>query len=67
MPEQFAETVAQDSDKLLRATDVLGAYNGVTDLFVPHGQHHISETSHLLLGMAAAEQIAAWWTESPQP
>ncbi|RYD70579.1 MAG: hypothetical protein EOP84_26450 [Verrucomicrobiaceae bacterium] len=67
LPEALATKFEESSDELLQAREVLGRYSGITDIFVPHGQHHISETSHLLIGMAAAEKIAEWWTEkSPQ-
>ncbi len=64
LPQALAEKLEKTSDELLRADEVLGRYRGVADIFVPHGQHHISETSHLLLGMAAADKIAKWWEES---
>lgn len=46
-------------DSLLACDEWLGPYRGVADLFVAHGQQHISETTHLLLGVALAEKIAA--------
>lgn len=48
----------ENCDALLACDDWLGPYRGVADLFVPHGQQHISETTHLLLGVALAEKIA---------
>ena len=60
LPESLAEKFGENSDLLLRAGKILGPYVGVTDIFVPHGQHHISETSHLMIGMEAAEKIADW-------
>lgn len=65
MPPVFASRVEKTSDALLRANDVLGPYVGVADIFVPHGQRHISETSHLMFGMEAAKHIADWWKEEP--
>lgn len=49
----------QHCDAMLPCDEWLGSYRRVTDLFVPHGQQHISETTHLLLGVALAEKIAA--------
>ncbi|MEQ1859096.1 MAG: GDSL-type esterase/lipase family protein [Chthoniobacteraceae bacterium] len=43
---------------LLPAEEWLGPYRGLTDLFVAHGQQHISETTHLILGVALAEKLA---------
>jgi hypothetical protein len=42
---------------MIRSANVLTDYQGVTDLFVPHGQRHISETTHMLLGVATAKDI----------
>jgi len=42
---------------MIRSTNALMDYQGVTDLFVPHGQRHISETTHMLLGVATAKEI----------
>ncbi len=46
-------------DALLACDEWLGTYRGVADIFVAHGQQHISETAHLLLGVALAEKLAA--------
>jgi hypothetical protein len=64
MPEAFASQVAEASDAVLGAGEVLGQYRGVTDIFVPQGENHLSESSHLLTGMAAAAKIAEWLPES---
>lgn len=64
IPPALAQTFRENSECLLRADDVLGPYLGVADLFVPRGQYHISETSHLMLGMKVAEKISAWFDES---
>lgn len=64
LPPNLAAKFTETSDALLGAKEVLGPYVGITDIFVPHGQHHISETSHLMLGMKAAEKISSWWAEA---
>jgi len=48
----------EHSDALLPCDDWLAPYRGVAEIFVPHGQQHISETTHLLLGVALAEKVA---------
>lgn len=63
LPAVLANRFEQNSDEVLQANEVLGAYRGATDIFLPHGEHHISETSHLLIGMTAAQKIANWLTE----
>jgi hypothetical protein len=45
-------------DALLPCEELLGPYRGVAEIFVPHGQQHISEFTHLLLGVALAEKVA---------
>lgn len=47
----------ENCDALLACDEWLAPYRGVADLFVPHGQQHISETTHLLLGVALAEKV----------
>jgi hypothetical protein len=61
LPDSLAESFAEKSDALLRANVMLDRYRGVTDIFVPHGQHHISEMSHLFIGMAVAEKLDGWF------
>jgi GDSL-like Lipase/Acylhydrolase family len=58
VPAGIAPVFPAQSEAFLSADAVLGSYRGTAELFVPHGQHHISETSHLLFGMAVAEWIA---------
>ena len=58
VPPELTDTFKANSDVFLTSEEMLSRYRGVTALFAPHGQHHSSETAHLLLGMAAAEKIA---------
>jgi lysophospholipase L1-like esterase len=46
-------------DTLMYCRDVLGDYSGTMDVFVPHGHRHITETTHLLLGVALARDVGA--------
>lgn len=48
----------QHCDALLACEEWLAPYRGVAEIFLPHGQQHISETTHLLLGVALAEKLA---------
>ncbi|MCI0393136.1 MAG: GDSL-type esterase/lipase family protein [Acidobacteria bacterium] len=57
IPNELVAQFSQGSDAMIRSTNVLMDYRGVTDLFVPHGQRHISETTHMLLGVATAKDI----------
>ena len=57
IPNELVAQFSQGSDAMIRSTNALMDYQGVTDLFVPHGQRHISETTHMLLGVATAKEI----------
>jgi hypothetical protein len=37
--------------------NVLSPYRQVADFHLPHAQHHVSELSHMLLGVAVARTI----------
>lgn len=45
------------SDAFLSSEEVLGAYRGLVEFHVPNGDQHISEFSHLMLGVAAAAVV----------
>jgi hypothetical protein len=47
----------QAADVMLFSDEVLGPFRGTAELHVPHGQHHISEFSHTLLGVHAGHAI----------
>jgi hypothetical protein len=57
VPPQFAAAFEKNCDVLIRGTTVLRDYLPVMDVFVAHGQRHISETTHMLLGVACARAI----------
>ena len=59
LPGEMIPDVRNHCDALLLCDEWLGPYRGVTELFRVHGQQHISETTHLILGMTLAEKIAA--------
>ena len=58
VPPELATVFRANSDAFIPAEQVLGPFRGAAELFVAHGQQHISETTHLLLGTAVAAQIA---------
>ncbi len=57
IPNELVAQFSQGSDAIILSTNALADYQGVTDLFVPHGHRHISETTHMLLGVATAKEI----------
>ena len=59
VPEALATRVREFSDAYVDSTALLGKYSGVAELHLPRGQNHISEFSHALLGVDAAEKIEA--------
>jgi hypothetical protein len=67
IPANLLTSFEMHSDALIASGNVLQDYGGVTHLFLPHGHRHISETTHLLLGVAAAKHIGktvgASWSE----
>ena len=58
VPAELVGTFQANSDAFIPAEQVLGPFRGAAELFVAHGQQHISETTHLLLGAALAAKIA---------
>lgn len=57
IPPSILESFRRDADVLLLGSDVLGPYQGLTDIHVEHGHQHISELSHLMFGVNAAQEI----------
>jgi hypothetical protein len=57
IPSDLQEEFARNSDALIRSEQILSPYRHLAEFHVPHGQHHISELSHMLLGVAAAQTI----------
>lgn len=60
LPKPVSEIVQQQADAFLGSEELFGKYRHLTDIFVLHGQHHISETMHLMLGLQLAEKISSW-------
>ena len=57
IPRSLLEDARHAADVLLLSHDILDPYQGVTDIHVEHGQNHISEFSHALIGVRAAQAI----------
>lgn len=55
--EVIQPLVVQHSDALVHSDSVLSAYEHVAEIHLTHGQRHISEFTHTLLGTAAAQKI----------
>ena len=66
VPPSLQREMAANSDVFLSSESVLGAYRGIADFFVPHGQRHISEFSHLTLGIAVSRAILSRMEDSPE-
>ena len=54
----------QHCDGVLDYEPLLRAYAGVAELHVAHGQRHITEFTHTLLGVAAGQRLLAWRAET---
>ena len=59
IPPSLLEAARRDADVLLLSHDVLDPYAGIAEIHLEHGQHHISEFSHLMFGLRAAQAILA--------
>jgi hypothetical protein len=57
LPSDLLEEFQANSDALIRSEPILSPYRHLAEFHVPHGQRHISELSHMLLGVAAAQTI----------
>jgi hypothetical protein len=59
IPPSLLEDARHDADVLLMSHEILDPYAGIAEIHVEHGQHHISEFSHLMVGLRAAQAILA--------
>jgi GDSL-like Lipase/Acylhydrolase family len=57
IPDDLLEQLERSSDALIRSEEVLSQFRQLAEFHVPHGQRHISELSHMLLGVEAARVI----------
>lgn len=58
VPEPVSPVAAEVADYYLTSEAALGDYRGLTTFHVAHGQRHMSEFSHLMMGRNAARWIA---------
>jgi hypothetical protein len=65
VPPEMMDSFRQNCDALIFSRTVLEDFSGTMDVFVPHGHRHISEQTHMLLGVAAAKQIAGEFSVLP--
>ncbi|MBI5802532.1 MAG: hypothetical protein HZA92_17635 [Verrucomicrobia bacterium] len=62
-----ARTAAErHCDGVLAYAAIIQPFAGVADLHVAHGQRHITEFTHTLLGVAAGQRMLAWRAQ-PRP
>ena len=57
IPTTMMEEVRAHSDAVLLSEDVLGEYRGLVEIHMPHGHRHISEFTHLMMGVRAGREI----------
>ena len=57
IPSDLLDEFERNTDALIRSEGVLSPFRHVAEFHLPHGQHHISELSHMLLGVAVAQTI----------
>jgi hypothetical protein len=58
IPDELVADFQDYSDALFLSEDLLGEYKSIAKFHRVHGHHHISEFTHLVLGLAAAKEIA---------
>lgn len=54
---KIKKTITENCDGLLLSKSYLGDFNSIVDPFVPHGQRHLSEFSHSLIGLNAGKIV----------
>jgi hypothetical protein len=57
IPDDLLNEFRRSSHALIRSEDVLSQYRGLVEFHVTHGARHISEFSHMMLGIAAARSV----------
>ncbi len=59
-PLSILENISELSDIYVDGSALLINYSDVAELHRPHGSRHITEFSHIVLGVNAAKQIDTW-------
>jgi hypothetical protein len=62
IPEHLNSAFKERSHIMITSDEVLSEYRHVTPFFLEHGQRHISEITHLLLGVSVARQLHESWS-----
>jgi hypothetical protein len=57
IPSDLIGELKRNADALIQSEEVLSTYRHLAEFHLPNGQHHISELSHMLLGVAVAQAI----------
>lgn len=57
IPPELRSDFERNSDILISGEEIVQMYEGLAELHLPHGHHHISELTHMLLGVEAARGI----------
>jgi len=57
IPAAVLDAAKTANIEVLTSDAALGRYRGVAEIFVAHGQHHISETAHLQIAMSLADLL----------
>ena len=58
IPERMRSQLAADNIEVLDSRALLGELDGAAEFHVPHGDNHISELTHALIGVRLGERIA---------
>jgi len=56
-PSSLLSSARRYSDAYVDSAALLSDYSGIGELHVPHGHRHISEFTHMIIGVAAAKKI----------
>ena len=57
LPERMRQQLAAAGIEVLDSETLLGGLNGAAEFHVPHGNNHISELTHALIGARLGERI----------
>src|SRR5882672_4747890 len=58
IPERMRQQLAQTGIDVIDSRAILGELDGAAEFHVPHGNNHISELTHAMIGMRLGEKIA---------
>jgi len=56
-PSELLPIAKHNCDIFINSNSILNDYIGIANIHVPHGQHHISEFTHIILGVNIAKRI----------